>query len=40
MNRTNNELGGQDKLIADLYQRLKVYEGDSLPDVRTGKNRN
>jgi hypothetical protein len=39
MNRTNDELGGQDALIAELYQRLKVFEGDSLPDVRTSRRR-
>ncbi|AOE63806.1 hypothetical protein QZH45_04960 [Pseudomonas corrugata] len=38
-NSTRSELLGQDALIAELYKRLKVFEGDRLPDVRTGKNR-
>lgn len=38
-NSTRSELMGQDTLIAELYQRLKAFEGDRLPDVRAGKNR-
>lgn len=38
-NSTRSELMGQDALIAELYQRLKVFEGDRLPDVRSGKCR-
>ena len=39
-NRTRSEITARDSLVAELYQRLKVYEGDRLPDVRTGKKGN
>jgi len=38
-NSTRSKLMGQDALIAELYKRLKVFEGDCLPDVRTAKDR-
>lgn len=38
-NSTRSELMGNGALIAELYQRLKVFEGDRLPDVRSGKYR-
>jgi len=31
-NRTRSEITARDRLVAELYQRLKVHEGDSLPE--------
>lgn len=36
-NAARSKIAGQSALIAELYHRLKVYEGDSLPDVILGQ---